>query len=238
MDTRFPKSHEKIKELPKAQTFRHGSYRLLNKATEAVTVKPVYRVMTDLPRFNATDWFLFSVESAQEEGMESAEAAYYQGLDEGFQVGRQSGLIEVQKNSELLNGTLKNLEESILQFYHNLEGEAVNLALKAAEIIVGQAALDHQDLVKSTVKKAIAEAIDKTKIFVKVNPKDYELLKNARNEVIGLSEGIEHFKIEADEKIVAGSCRVTTPSGVIDADFHIQMAELKKSLQQASEVSP
>jgi flagellar biosynthesis/type III secretory pathway protein FliH len=45
-----------------------------------------------------------------------------------------------------------------------------------------------------------------------------------------LCEGIEHFKIEADGGITPGSCRVETPSGLLDADFTTQLAELRRAL--------
>ncbi|MCX6640550.1 MAG: FliH/SctL family protein [bacterium] len=229
---------EKLKEIPRARTLRRGSYRLLDSPAQAVTVKAVSNVVTELPRLNPTDWFLLCTESEIEKGWENAESAYYQGLDEGFQLGQRPGQIEARKVSAFLTQTLKDLDESILKFYQNLEEETVKLAVSTAEVIVGQAAHDHEDLVKQTIKKVIAEASDKTRIFVKVNPQDFDIMKNARAEIIGLSEGIEHFKIEADKSVTPGSCTVATSSGIIDADFNTQLNELRRTLSQEMEATP
>jgi flagellar biosynthesis/type III secretory pathway protein FliH len=87
------------------------------------------------------------------------------------------------------------------------------------------------------VRQALQETADKTRLLVRVHPADYEILKTLRSEITALSEGIEHFKIEADGTITRGSCRVETASGLLDADFATQLLELRRALIPPEEVS-
>lgn len=180
------------------------------------------------------DWALHLVDA----GWEKAEEGYYQGLDEGYALGYTTGLREglqegreaTEKANHIFSQTVNDLEKNLLQFYLGVERWTVKLAMYIAEKVVGFAAHEHQDLVKETVRKAIAETADKTRIIIKVNPSDYETLKHFRIDLSELSERIEHFKIEVDAGVTPGSCRVETPSGLVDADFTTQIGELRRAL--------
>ena len=224
--THRKKVPEHLREIPRAQTLPQGSYRLVPGPGEAVVVKPSVRGPADVSKLNGTDWMLLLIDA----GWEKAEQAYYKGLEEGFLIGQQEGRMEARKSAAAFGEALNTVEISLLKFYSGLERWAVKLAMKIAEKVVGRAADEHQELVQQTVRRAIAEAADKTRILIKVNPSDYDALRDFRADVTALSEGVEHFKIEADVSITPGSCRVETPSGLVDADFTTQLGELRRAL--------
>lgn len=218
---------ETVSVIPRAQTIRRGSYRLVEDPSGAVTVKIPSLDGGAAGELNQTDWFLYLMDS----GWEKAEEAYYRGLEEGFQMGLSAGRSDVVN----FRRTLESLDMSLLEFYSGVERWSVKLALKIAEKVVGQAAREQEDLVRQTVRRAIQETADKTRILIKVNPGDLEVLKGVRDEIGDLFEGIEHFKIETDMSIAPGSCRVTSPSGLLDADFTTQLQELRRALIFQSE---
>ena len=224
------KAPEKISEIPRAKTLRYGSYRLMDGPGEVVTVKSIVKRGGEVGGLNNTDWALLLIDT----GWEKAEQAYYQGLDEGYAkglaMGLQQGRADAEKSAVAFGQALTDLEKSLLQFYAGVERWSVKLAIRIAQKVVENAADEHQDLVKQTIRKAIAETADKTRILIKVNPTDYDAIKDLRTDVTKLSEGIEHFKIEVDSSITPGSCHVETPSGLVDADFTTQLAELRRAL--------
>lgn len=225
---------EKLQRLPRSETFRSGSYRLYDGPENAVKVSYKNRGLVDDSGFSSTDWVLLLVDA----GWEKAHETYYQGLDEGYAMGYAAGLAEgLQEGSrraEQATATFEQalfaMEKNLLQFYTGVERWSVKLALHIAEKVVEKAANEHEDLIKQTVRKAITETADKTRILIRVNPTDFQALKDFRADVREISEGTEHFKIEVDASITPGSCRVETPSGLVDADFTTQLGELRRVL--------
>jgi flagellar biosynthesis/type III secretory pathway protein FliH len=220
------KPPEKLRSIPRARTLRQGSYRLVTDPAQSVVIKPADPSLKKAADLNETDWFYQMLDAV----WDRAEKAYYQGLEEGFDSGLEKGRAEGQAMAVNFRRTLETMESSLLEFFTGLERWSVKLSMHIAEKVVGTAAQQHQDLVKQTVRQAIQETADKTRILVRVHPSDYESLKTLRTEITALSEGIEHFKIEADGAITPGSCRVETPSGLLDADFTTQLRELRRAL--------
>ncbi len=219
-----------MRTLPKAQTMKSGSYRYIEGPDQAVLVRHSPKRDADTENMSGTDWMLLFMDA----GWEKAENAYYQGLEEGYAMGLQEGLhqgrCEAEKTADCFTETLTNLESRLMKYYDGVERWAVKLAMKIAEKVIAQAASENKNLVEQTVRKAIAETADKSRIVIKVNPSDYEALKEFKTSVTALSEGIEHFRMESDAGITPGSCRVETPSGLLDADFTTQIGELRRAL--------
>jgi flagellar assembly protein FliH len=227
------KPPEKLRTIPKAKTLRLGSYRLVTDPAQSVMIKPVEASPRKPVELNETDWFYQMLDSI----WDKAETAYYQGLDEGFKLGLERGQSEAQALAVNFRRTLETLDVTLLEFYTGVEHWSVKLSMNIAEKVIGGAAEEHRDLVKQTVRQALQETADKTRLLVRVHPADYEILKTLRSEITALSEGIEHFKIEADSTITRGSCRVETASGLLDADFATQLLELRRALIPPEEVS-
>jgi len=219
---------EKLRVIPRAQMLQQGSYRLVAGQESAVTIKGSVSKHQRPAEWNETDWVL----ALNEAVWDHAHFAYYEGLDAGFKLGRQ----QAEQTGADFRRMLQTIEKSLLEYYDNLERWSVKLSLAVAEKVVGKAAAEHEQLVRTTVQRAITELADRTRILVHVHPSDYEVMKSMRSEITSLSEGIEHFKIEADGSVTPGSCRVETPSGLLDADFTTQLAELRRALILHEEV--
>jgi flagellar biosynthesis/type III secretory pathway protein FliH len=217
---------EKLRTIPRAQTLRVGSYKLLDGAADAVVIKPSEARRKKGAELNDADWFLTLVDAVSEK----AEDAYYIGLNEGFLLGLDRGRKEAMQAAQHFRGTLIKMERDLTEFFAGVERWSVKLAMNIAEKVIGQVAEQQQDLVRLTVQKALQETADKTRILIRVHPSDYQVLKEIRSEITALSEGIEHFKIEADGSVTPGSCKIETPSGLLDADFTTQLSELRRAL--------
>ncbi len=220
------KPPEKLRGIPRASTLRQGTYRLATDPSGAVIIKAAPAAGSRPTAFNETDWFLALAESS----WEKAETAYYRGLDEGYKVGLERGRKEAEEAAVHFRRALEGMEMSLLEFYAGVERWSVKLAMTIAEKVIGRAADQHEDLVRQTVRRAIQETADRTRILVRVHPSDFDTLKSMRSDITALSEGIEHLRIEADDGVTPGSCRVETPSGLLDADFTTQLAELRRAL--------
>ncbi len=224
------KEPKKLRALPKAETLRPGTYKIITGPGEAIMVRHSPIRSGDGDALSDTDWMLLLVDA----GWEKAEFAYYQGLEEGFSTGFAKGLkqgrAEAQHAALSFQESLQNLEANLIKFFTGLERWTVKLAMNIAEKVIAQTAVEKKDLIEQIVRKAITETADKSKILIRVNPTDYEALKEFKTNVSAIAEGIEHFRLETDVSITPGSCRVETPSGLLDADFTTQIGELRRAL--------
>ncbi len=219
-----------MKTIPKAKMLRGGSYKLVEGPGSSVLVSHMHRGTGKGPRLNETDWLLMLTDA----GWEKAEQAYYIGLDEGYAKGLAEGLRtgreDAQRAITSFEVTLADLEDSLVKYFAGLERWTVKLAMKIAEKVISHVADEKKNLVEQIVHKAISETADKTRVLIKVNPSDFEALQTFKKDVATLSGGIEHINIEADTSVTPGSCRVETPSGLLDADFTTQLGELRRAL--------
>jgi flagellar biosynthesis/type III secretory pathway protein FliH len=230
----FKKAPEKLRGMLKAGTLRQGSYRLVTDPSQTVVIKPATPISKKQAELNETDWFYQMLDAVWEQ----AEQAYYQGLEEGYTAGLEKGREDAKQIALNFRRTLETMETNLLEYYTGVEHWSVKLSLSVAEKVVGRAAEQHLDLIQQTVRQAIQETADKTRLLVRVHPADFETLKDIRTEITALSEGIEHFKIEADGAVTPGSCRIETPAGLLDADFNTQLHELRRALIQHEETTP
>jgi flagellar biosynthesis/type III secretory pathway protein FliH len=109
--------------------------------------------------------------------------------------------------------------------------EMVRLALAIAEKIVHKIVAADPEIIASVLDRARREVVDARRIRVHLNPKDYELLAEARPDLLtmGHDSGRE-IEIVADEDVGRGGSRLETEIGVVDATLPTQIAEIRRQL--------
>jgi flagellar assembly protein FliH len=177
--------------------------------------------------------------SAAQEGEETApvdsaqereDRAYEKGVQEGMREGEKRAAASYSRAVELMakmSGELKNAQES---FITRAEEDMVALSLAIARQIIRQEVKTNPDIIKSVVKEAIAQLIDKEGATIRVNPQDFEVLTAAESEM-GISfQGKDRYKILADDFISAGGCIIESKTGIVDADLDTQFDEIWRRL--------
>ena len=71
-------------------------------------------------------------------------------------------------------------------------------------------------------------------ITVKVNPKDFDVIRQHKGELIRYGDGIKNFAIENDEKIARGGCLIDTRFGEVDATMESALEEIGQRLKDAN----
>jgi flagellar assembly protein FliH len=161
--------------------------------------------------------------------------------DKGYRDGERAGITSEKKKLEsLLNSlhqVLLELDGLKMEAYRNCEKEIVGLALAVAEKIIRLEVGTRREVVANVVKETLKRLLDHDNIKIRVNPSDYELLKNEVSQFSGLVENLETIIFEEDNSIDCGGCIIETNLGDIDARIEKQIqaveeafkAELQKS---------
>ncbi|HEX6707427.1 MAG TPA: FliH/SctL family protein [Albitalea sp.] len=139
---------------------------------------------------------------------EAREAAHAQGLAEG----QVQGLREAQ---ERLAETLVSLAQSSAEERERLQGEIAGLALQVVRKLLGSFAEDQ--VLAALAETAAHETLPARPIALVVHPDECERVR-AR---LGLD-----CEVRADAACEAGTCRIETELGSVDASLESQLARL------------
>lgn len=144
----------------------------------------------------------------------------------GFQDGEKAGMeAEVGKVTPVIcnfNQALQKLELVKKDLYVSAEERTIELALAIAKKIVGLEISVNKDAVMRIVRQAIQKVVDKEDIRIRVNPEDFEFVREAKDQLADLVENLNQITVVADETIAFGGCIVESKMGDVDARIEKQ----------------
>lgn len=158
--------------------------------------------------------------------------AYERGRRDGEKALREQLIRQRAEITELQNGVLNSLRQSISQVTRECEGAMVALALEIAGKLVADLPIS-TEMVEAAVREALTHVEQKGSITVLLNPMDYELLQQANSPVLLSDVGGERLKFESAAKVSRGGCLVQTKFGVVDARRETKFEALKTSLESS-----
>lgn len=155
-------------------------------------------------------------------------------FNKGFAQGEKSGLEIVERKTRSSVDSLYRLMEELGELkekiFEDNKKELIELALSISEKIVHEEILLNKEVVKNIAEAAIRKAVDGTKLIIRVNPSDFDMLLKHKPKLQGGGEGINEIIIIKDEEIVQGGCVIETNFGKIDARVDRQHEVIRKKL--------
>ncbi len=168
---------------------------------------------------------------------EQIEAALEQARLEGHAAGYAAGLAEARAGAasaiEAVLAAADQVRASEVAFLERAERSAVALALQAAAKVVGAELAARPELVLEVVSGALRRATERDRLVVEVSPDDFELVRDAADELAGRLGGIRRMEVVAERRVSRGGCVVRTPEGEIDSQISEQLDKLAQVLEQA-----
>ncbi|WP_456433583.1 FliH/SctL family protein [Thermosulfuriphilus sp.] len=161
--------------------------------------------------------------------------AYEKGFAQGEKDGRELGLRQYESVAKRLEALLKALEREREALLEKYQKELVALVKAVAERIIFREVEQHPEVIFTCLKEALALAVEKAKVIIRVNPQDLELLDKASEEVSVDLARFEKVDFRPDPGISRGGCLLETDFGLIDATLEHRRDELFKAIDQALE---
>ncbi len=175
------------------------------------------------------------VENAAEAADAIAARARAEGNAEGYRIGQAQASDENDEMQATMRGLIEMARVERHKIVESAEGEIVRLAMGIAERIVQQQiALDRGVVVEMT-KAAVSRLLDRESITVRVNPSDFERMREHREDVLALGD-VTHMRIIEDQRVDRGGVVVETESGSVDARIVTQVAEARRVLHLDDDV--
>jgi len=163
-----------------------------------------------------------------------AEALQAEAYRAGFEQGERAGEKLVQQKIEPLLQNFLELIEAVRRERGNLirqhEHELIKVAFSIATRVLGATLERQPEMVTGVIEAALAKLAGTQDATLTVSPYDRQLIEQQMRNCRGAAWPPEQLKLEADESVGRGGCRIQIAGGDIDATIETQLRGLKNLL--------
>jgi flagellar assembly protein FliH len=157
------------------------------------------------------------------------QAHFEQGRLEGERALAEQLLRQRAEILELQNGVLASLREVVPQVVRDCESGLVQLALEAAQRVVGGLPIS-TELIETAIREVCAEVEDTAEFTIQLHPEDLKLLEQSQSPLLQPPAGRERIHFLPSQQVTRGGCVVQTPFGLIDARRETRFELLRQSV--------
>jgi flagellar assembly protein FliH len=86
------------------------------------------------------------------------------------------------------------------------------------------------EVIRALIANAVRRITDKENVRVRVSVADAPHVKEMRQEILELMDGLRHLEIVDDRRVGDGGCVIETNAGTIDAKIETQLSEIARAL--------
>ena len=178
------------------------------------------------------------LEDAQIQAETLREAAWQEGHHQGRIEARAALETELRAAWEARVGALRaEIEGMVTQIgiarealWARQEPEMVALALDIARQVVKTEVTQNPEVVRALIANAVRRITDKDNVRVRVSVSDAPRVKEMRQDLMELMDGLRHLEIVDDRRVGEGGCVIETNAGTIDAKIETQLSEVARAL--------
>jgi flagellar assembly protein FliH len=178
-----------------------------------------------------------SIEDAQGKAalleQEGYEKGFAQGEKDGLELGEKKAAKFVEKIENLFMQSIPLKDEIIKQH----ESQILDLIFAIAGKVVHHQIKIDESIVKDTILNALQLSVQKSKIVIRVNPKDYDFVEKLRPDLFTKFNEVKSIIVSSDQSISRGGCFLETPGGDVDARVEAQLEKISQSLEENLAVS-
>lgn len=168
------------------------------------------------------------IRKAMEEAQAIKEQAKEQGLEEARVTAEEGASGKVKEAISTLNEAVVERKRII----KDAESEILRLALKVAEQIIKSEVSLHRDVSLNIVTDAISRVSDREQVIVRVNREDIENIKQYKDRIGSIVDGIKSLSIIEDSNVEPGGCIIETNLGYVDARISTKIAAIEDAFKK------
>lgn len=160
----------------------------------------------------------------------------------GFEDGLARGMAEARARAEDALQAVAAAEQAVASirdaYLADAEAAAVELAFRIAEKVIGAAVASDPKVVLEVVSGALLRTTDRDHLVLEVNPRDFELVRDAASELAARLGGIRRMEVVSERRVEPGGCVVRTVEGEIDARISAQLERVRQILAEVPSGAP
>ena len=178
------------------------------------------------------------LDDAQAQAEALREAAWQEGFHQGQTEARAAVETEMRakwtERQEALRIELDAIAGDIAAareaLWQRQESEMVALALDIARQVIKTEVAQNPQVVHAVLANALRRITDKDNVRVRVSASDSPRVKEAREDLLEVVDGLRSIEIMEDRRVGDGGCVIETNAGTIDAKIETQIAEVARAL--------
>lgn len=155
------------------------------------------------------------------------------------QEGYQAGLAQIEAERQALRDQLAEIkddtERRIEQFWTSIEPELLRLAIEIARKIVRRHIDENDGVTLETVKAGLRQLRDRQELKIRVNPEDYEVVRERKEDIRSSCDGVRDVEILDDRRVDKGGCLIECGNGHLDARIETQLSEVERALLEVAD---
>jgi len=154
------------------------------------------------------------------------ETSYQAGYNEGYNKAKQELEAKINDHLSKLVESLHKIEEVYKEYQskaENIEKELVGVAVDIAEEVIEKELSKHsKEIALNLTKELLNDIKEATQIEIKVNPLDYDYIKDNLN--------LDKIKVIPDNAISVGGVVILSDAGNIEAEIHKRFEAIKNHI--------
>ncbi len=161
--------------------------------------------------------------------------AYEEAFQVGFEEGTKKSISDMQDTIKHVNETIEIAQKNGQSYLDHQERLILEIAMKSAERILGQALEEKTELYVSIVKRGLKEAREMREVKVYVSPEYYKLVSDSREELASIFPPDVPMLIFVNDEFESTECYIETNHGRIVVSVDEQLNEMKERLVELLE---
>ena len=158
---------------------------------------------------------------------EAQKEGFAQGHEEGFREGKQELQLMVERLKQVIYATIQEREKILV----HSEQQILNLILTMVKKVVKKLTVEEQNVVLNNAKDALSLVRGAMRVYIHVNPEDYNFTIQHKEELIRMIEGMPEVKFFENPAVDRGGVLIETDVGEVDATIATQLEELENKIQ-------
>ena len=173
-------------------------------------------------------------QQAKEKILAMEKEAYEKGFAQGEKNGLELGQKRIETMISQLHNVIQDIERRRTELYHQHTKEMIQLVLSIAKKVLHREVNIQEDTIAFTLQEAIKYVLDQKKVFVHLNPVDYQFLTSHQER---LPFAGREINLVEDPAITRGGSLLETSFGDVDATLENQFDQIASLIWQEIEHS-
>ncbi len=175
---------------------------------------------------------------AQEMENQARARGYEAGYSQGFAAGEDEAK---RRGADMHAQSREEFRTAVREFVNLIEGQRaelwvqqeplmIDLVFELARKVIKMEVEASHTVALSMVQNTLRRVANSNTLRIRVNPEDLESVREHRDELLSLVDGLNHIDIVEDRRVDRGGCIADTASGTIDARINTQLDELDDAI--------
>jgi flagellar assembly protein FliH len=163
------------------------------------------------------------------------EAGYSQGFAAGEDEAKRRGAEMHRQSTEDFKAAVQAfvtlIEHQRAELWVQQEPLMIDLVFELTRKVIKMEVDASHDVALAMVQNTLRRVANTNSLRIRINPDDLEAIREHRDELLSLVDGLNHIDIIEDRRVDRGGCIADTSSGTIDARVNSQLEELGEAMQ-------